>query len=87
MKIAVFVTIWASQVTPADLRSYFLDRPLAFLEGAPTVVSVDLFVRAPGDVALFDGPAAPALMIQIDFMPAQMVVCTEAGTEEVIWKW
>jgi uncharacterized protein (TIGR02118 family) len=67
MKIAVFVTIWAAQVTPADLRSYFLDQPLAFLEGVPTVVSVDLFVPDPGDVALFDGPAAPALMIQIDF--------------------
>ena len=67
MKIAIFVTIWAAQVTPADLRSYFLETPLAFLKDVPAIVSVDLFVPDPGDVALFDGPAAPALMIQIDF--------------------
>ncbi len=53
-------------MSSADLRSYFLDQPLAFLEAVPQVVSIDLFVPATGDVVLFDDGAAPALMIQID---------------------
>ncbi len=57
-------------MSSADLRSYFLDRPLAFLEAVPEVVSVDLFVPEFGNVALFDESAAPALMIQIDMKNA-----------------
>ena len=53
-------------MSSADLRSYFLDQQLAFLEAVPQVVSIDLFVPATGDVVLFDDGAAPALMIQID---------------------
>ena len=50
----------------ADLRSYFLDRPLAFLEAVPEVVSIDLYVPETGDVVLFDESTAPTLIIQID---------------------
>ena len=70
MKIALFITIWTAQISSADLRSYFLDQPLAFLESVPEVVSVDLFVPEIGNVTLFDESAAPALMIQIDMMNA-----------------
>lgn len=70
MKIALFITIWTAQISSADLRSYFLDQPLTFLESVPEVVSVDLFVPEIGDVTLFDESAAPALMIQIDMMNA-----------------
>jgi uncharacterized protein (TIGR02118 family) len=66
MRIAIFVTIWTTQTSPADLRDYFLDRPLAFLRASTEVVSVDLFVPDTGNVALFDDGPAPALMIQID---------------------
>ena len=70
MKIALFVTIWAAQMPSADLRSYFLDRPLAFLEAVPEVVSIELYVPETDDVALFDESTAPTLMIQIDMKNA-----------------
>ena len=70
MKIAVFITIWTTQMSSADLRSHFLDRSLAFLQAMPEIVSVELFVPQPGNVALFDEPAAPAIMIQIDVKSA-----------------
>lgn len=70
MKIAIFVTIWTTQVSPDDLRNYFLDQPLAFLSAVPKVVSVDLFVPAAGNVASFDDGPAPALIIQIDLNSA-----------------
>ena len=66
MKIAIFVSIWTTQISPADLRSHFLDQPLAFLEAVTEVVSVDLFLPEAGNVVLFDDGAGPALMIQID---------------------
>jgi uncharacterized protein (TIGR02118 family) len=66
MKIAIFVTIWTAQLSPADLRSYFLERPRAFLESVPEVVSVELFLPEDGNVAQFDDAGVPALMIQID---------------------
>lgn len=70
MKIALFITIWAAQMSSADLRNYFLDRPLTYLEAVPEVVSIDLFAPDIGTVALFDGSSAPALMIQIDVKTA-----------------
>lgn len=70
MKIAVFITIWTTQLTSADLRSHFLDRPLAFLQAVPEVVSIDLFAPEPGYVALVDESVAPVLMIQIDLSNA-----------------
>ena len=66
MKIALFITIWTAQISPADLRRHFVDQPLAFLTAVPAVVSVDLFVPEPGDVAQFDDPASPALIVQIN---------------------
>lgn len=66
MKIALFITIWTAQISPADLRSYFLERPLTFLESVPEIVSVELYLPEAGQVALFDQADAPALMIQID---------------------
>ena len=38
MKIALFITIWTAQISSADLRSYFLEQPPAFLESVPEVV-------------------------------------------------
>ncbi len=66
MKIAIFVTIRTTRVSPENLRNYFLDQPLAFLSAVPKVVSVDLFVPEAGNVESFDDGPAPALLIQID---------------------
>ena len=70
MKIAIFVSIWATRMSPAELRNYILDQPLAFLGVVPEIVAVDLFVPETGSVALFDDGPAPALMIQIDMKSA-----------------
>ena len=53
-------------MSPADLRAFYLDRPLTYLRSVPEVLSVELYLPEAGDVSGFDDPDAPALIVQID---------------------
>ncbi|MFT4823165.1 MAG: hypothetical protein ACJAUG_003582 [Halioglobus sp.] len=66
MKVAVFVTIWALGISPADLKQYHLGEPLAYLKDAPGVEVVEYYSPYPGDLPKMDDVPSPVSIVQID---------------------
>lgn len=67
MTIAVFISIWSMEMSPADLREYFLGTPLVYLKTVTAVQAVEIYTPEPGDAAALDELPAPAIILQIDF--------------------
>jgi len=80
MKIAVFVTIWAGAVPPADLAAQMMGEPLSYLKTAEGVETVELYVPEIGDVPKMDDIPPPDVIVQVDLdseKNARALVATE----------
>jgi uncharacterized protein (TIGR02118 family) len=66
MKVAIFVTIWSSGISSADLKDHFLENPLTFLKDISDVIAVEFYVPETGDVPKMDDIPAPTIIVQID---------------------
>jgi hypothetical protein len=66
MKVAIFVSVWLTGMSSADLKTHFLAEPLNLLKGQAEVSVVEMYTPATGDYERFDEIPPPSLIVEID---------------------
>ena len=71
MKVAVFVSVWLTGMSSADLKTHFMGGPLDFLKSRSDVSIVEMYVPVTGEYQRFDDVPAPTIIVEIDMASAQ----------------
>jgi hypothetical protein len=71
MNVVIFVTIFSSVISSADLSKKFMGEALDFLKSESAVRVVEFYTPETGDVPRMEDVSAPAFIIQIDLGDAE----------------